>query len=95
MSEERMRMYNQALDCGVPRHTIEPLLKYIFDRIEPGSFLRAFLENDLMEALGRADDINVRHFREIATFLYSYVPGICKGSRERVDRWLSMVEAVN
>ena len=34
------------------------LQRYLFDRIEPGSFLRAVMENDLVEVFKNADEHN-------------------------------------
>ena len=86
--EERDRLRLAAVECGVPSHTIDPLLRYIMDGLEPGGFLMAVLSNDLMEACGRADEMNGRYLKAICTFLYNYAPSECKGSPERVGQWL-------
>lgn len=64
------------------------LERYIEHRIAPGGFLTAFLSNDLMDALRRADEENKAQFHEIAVFLYNYTPIGCYGSPQRVADWL-------
>ncbi len=56
-----------------------------------GGFLRAVLANDLMEAVGRADDNNVRLLKEICSYIYNEMPSRhtgCWGSYEAVDAWI-------
>ena len=77
-----------ASRCGVPDHMIDGLILYLTDRIEPGGFMLAFLENDLMGAMGRADNINRYHFFEIADFVYNHMPSNSHGNRDIVAAWL-------
>ncbi len=58
------------------------------ERTPTGSFVRAVLENDLMGAMGQADDENRRDLFEICMYVYNEIPGVCHGSREKVDAWL-------
>lgn len=67
-----------------PENCRGTLMRYIEHGIPMGSFMTAFLSNDLMEAIGRADETNLRQFMEIAQFLYSYAPSQCFGSRAKV-----------
>jgi hypothetical protein len=53
-----------------------------------GDFLRAVLSNDLMGAVGRADDDNLRALPAIASYIYNELPGNCHGSREIVSAWI-------
>lgn len=78
----------RAFEAGVPEHTVGGLARYIMHGVPPGDFLLAFLENDLMDALGRADDINRRAFFEIGSFLYSAAPRDCYRSRAKVEAWI-------
>lgn len=64
------------------------LQRYVDQGIEPGGFLRAVLENDFMEAAGRADDFNQRHLHDWARVIYNDVPSGCHGSREAVAEWI-------
>jgi hypothetical protein len=73
---------------GVSAACTEGLALYITHGIEPGSFLSAVLTNDLMGALGRADDQNVRLLREYGMILYNDSPSGCYGSPERFAAWI-------
>lgn len=72
-----------------PENCRDSLMRYIEHRIPPGGFLKAFLSNDLIDAMGRADHINKEQFHEIASWLYSYAPSDCFGSCQKVAAWLS------
>jgi hypothetical protein len=73
---------------GVPSHTLSGIERYIHERIEPGGFLRAVLENDLVQALGRADAANREALFDIVEYLYNHAPAKCWGSPERVAAWI-------
>ena len=79
---------------GVPDHTINPLVMYIVYRIPPGGFLRAVLENDLMEAFGRADQTNALCMKNIVSFIYNYAPMQCHGSNPKVQAWINEASEV-
>lgn len=68
------------------------LLRYGREHRPTGDFLRAVLENNFMEAVGRADEDNRRDLYEIAEFVYNNIPSICHGSPERVSQWLKEEE---
>ena len=67
---------------------IKSLQDYAFDGVPTGDFLRAVLENDLMEAFGRADDDNTAALRWIVSYVYNELPAPCHGSPENVSMWL-------
>lgn len=73
----------------LPAHMLNGLRLYINHRIEPGSFLEAVLQNNLKEAVGRADHINKRYLGNYIEFLYNYAPAQCWGSVEKYNKWLS------
>ncbi len=72
----------------VPEHTIGGLDRYVEQRIAPGSFLQAVLENNLSEAMGRADHINRPALYDIVCYIYNDLPSTCWGSPEKVQAWL-------
>ena len=63
--------------------------RYIEQGIEPGSFLRYVLENDLFRALGRADDQNRYLLWDICSWIYNEAPMDCWGNKEKVAAWIS------
>jgi hypothetical protein len=80
---------NTAFRYGVPGYMIDGLYYYVYHRLEPGGFLQAVLSNDLMEAFGRADEINRNYMFNYVDFLYNEVTSECWGSPEKVNNWLS------
>lgn len=66
------------------------LMRYLNDGIPTGSFLRAVLAHDLMEACAHADHWNLGQLPAYAAFMYNEIPSICHGSYEIVDRWIEL-----
>lgn len=58
-----------------------------------GGFLHAVLENDLLGAVARADEHNVRAIPDIAAFCREQLPAIAWASPEHVARWLVLGKA--
>jgi hypothetical protein len=73
----------------LPEAMHDAVLMYVErGRLSAGSFLSAVVRNDLLDAVRRADPINVLRLKEWATFFYLHVPAGAWGSREKVDRWI-------
>lgn len=70
----------------LPEHMQDGARRYIEDGVHPGSFLEAVLANDLLQALRKADDINMQSMQQWGRFLYE-IPAICHGSYEKVNSW--------
>ena len=66
----------------------QALDKYAAEGRPIGGFLAAVLSNDLMNAIGRADEENRRDLFEICAYVYNDLPAPCHGSREKVREWL-------
>ena len=73
----------------IRQDVMESLKRYIEHRIPTGGFLEAVLSNDLKEAIGRADEDNMRVLPEIVGWLYNEAPSSCWGSPQRVKEWLA------
>jgi len=67
---------------------IGSLRRYTEHKIPTGSFLRAVLENDLTEAIGRADHININRIPSIVDYIYNNLPHNSWGSKEIVRQFL-------
>jgi hypothetical protein len=78
----------RALQVGVPEHLVSGLALYLVKGIEPGGFMMAVLENDLMGAFSRADINSRAGMFELVQFLYNDTPRNCHGSREAVMAWM-------
>lgn len=67
---------------------IESLTLYIREGIAPGSFLRAVLSNDLLEAVRRADDEHLKNVAAVAAWVHNFAPSDCVGSTAKVAAWI-------
>ena len=81
-------MSTASLRAAVPVHTIGGLDRYANEHIEPDSFLRAVLENNLRDAFGRADITNREAMFDIVNYIYNELPSACWGSPAKVQKWL-------
>jgi len=72
----------------IPDYMMNGLELYIDRGVLPGSFLTAVLENDLKEAVSRADDTNIDNLPAYMAYLYNEAPAECYGSPERVTEWV-------
>jgi len=50
-------------------------------------FINAVLENDFIEAVGRADPEAYANLKDIVKYLYNDCPIGCWGSKDRVKAW--------
>lgn len=80
--------YHHETFQHVPAHTLESLVRYRDNGTPTGGFLAAFLSNNLMGAIGRADLENLRNLAAIGYFVYNAMPAESWGSEERVDAWI-------
>lgn len=67
---------------------IESLNAYATDGRPTGGFVRAVLENDLMEAMRRADQTSRFILYEICKHVYNELRGDCWGSPDKVKNWI-------
>jgi hypothetical protein len=63
---------------------VQSLQLYAEHGCEPGSFLRAVLENDLFEAVSRADSEAASSLPDIVRYIYNNIPMGIWGSRHNV-----------
>lgn len=76
---------------NIPESTINTIENYVRHGLEPGSFITAVLENNLVEAIGRADSYNLVVIRDIVRYVYNEIPSESWGSRDAVVNWLFKV----
>jgi len=72
----------------LPEHMQESMRRYIEEGARPGSFLSAVLENNLVRAFSRADEINSIYMINFARFLYNEAPLDAWGSEQAVRDWI-------
>lgn len=63
--------------------------RFLEERIAPGHFLRAVLENDLSRAIGYADAESVKLLPILVSFVYNTLPTGAWGDKEKVAKWLA------
>ncbi len=61
---------------------------YTDDHIQPCAFLTAVIDNDLKEAVAKADDVNVKNIPAFVAYLYHEADPDCWGTPERRKAWL-------
>lgn len=70
------------------RHDIRAALdRYAQEGMLLGDFLTAVVENNLMQALGRADSYNRATIHQICSYIYNELPSTCHGSPEKVAKY--------
>ena len=77
----------------IPPTICGALRAYVVDGRRPGQFLQAVLRNDLMDAVTRADAMNLAFLEGIVKYVYNRIPSICWGSKEKVEAWVRECEA--
>lgn len=74
-------------DFEIPDYMADGITNWIEHGIVPGSFLSAVIRNDLREAVGCADDTNIRNLPAYVGYFYNEAPSQCWGSFEKVEAW--------
>lgn len=73
---------------GVPEHLHDGLIAYVVDGRQTGGFLRACLENNLVDAAMRAGaDLTIEELRSVAKWIFNDAPPRCWGSPGVVKTW--------
>lgn len=67
---------------------LDVLSRYRNQKLKTGGFLNACLENDLYEAVCRADGDCLDHIRELMQYIANELPTNAWGSKETVEAWL-------
>ncbi len=72
----------------LPSNTKASIDRYANDKVPTGGFLYAVLTNDLFEAVGRADHVNINCLPDICEYIYNNIPYNSWGSVDAVKKWL-------
>ena len=71
-----------------PVRILDAIRRFADTHTPTGGFLNAVLENNLSEAVGRADTASQIGLFDIVRYVHWEIPGDCHGSREKVTAWL-------
>ena len=82
-----LELYNKYPTA--PPNILSAIQRYAEDHIPTGGFTRAVLENNLSEAIGRADQDSLWGLQDIVRFVHWEIPGNCHGSPAIVEAWLT------
>jgi hypothetical protein len=89
-----MPTLEEVSDCAVidwsliPEHCQDGIRRYLEQGAVVGDFLTAVLSNDLKEACGRADHVNLQRLGDYVKFLFNFAPRQAWGSVENVEAWI-------
>lgn len=72
---------------NIPPAVLNALVRYKDWRINPGSFCRAVISNDLISAVQRADSRSLKALPQIARWAYTELPNDAWGSYEKFQAW--------
>lgn len=83
-------IHNIAAERNVPVAIVEGVVRYVFDRIQPGQFLTAVLTNNLSGAVMFGDRASVTSLDPLVRLLMNeeWIPWSCWGNPGRVTTWL-------
>ena len=73
----------------VPDHTQEALERYFLYAMEPGSFLRSVLVNDLYSSVARADTWNKTALADIVSWIAENAPEGSWGHEDYYNEWIA------
>jgi hypothetical protein len=85
---ERLKIERTLIASGVPIHDHDSLIEYIVIGQPLGDFLEAVVENNLTEAIGRADETNRGKLFQICEWLYNNMPMSAWGSPAKYEAWI-------
>ena len=75
-----------------PVHILDSINRFVEHGLEPGSFVKAVLSNDLVGAFNAADTASLRGLQDILRYCRWKIPGTCWGSPEKVKNWQGVVQ---
>ena len=71
-----------------PSRNKEYLQNYIWFGFHVGGFHKSLLENDLMGAITKADELNRQEIHSICLFIWNHFPPESHGSKEKVAKYM-------
>lgn len=72
----------------IPERMMPGIRRYVEHGVEPGNFLSAVIQNNLSQAVGRADNENLKNIPAFVSYFYNECPLVCWGSKEKMEKWI-------
>ena len=88
MKEIGYRTTVHGIPYYIPIRMMPGIERYVSKGVPVGDFLMAVFENNLVEAMGRADDENLVNLPAYAVYLRWEMPRGSWGSKEKVKAWI-------
>ena len=73
---------------GIPERMQGCIIRYYENKIPPGHFLTAVINNDLRDAVERADNQNINLLKAYVMWFYNWAPSESWGYEGAANRWL-------
>jgi len=86
--ELKFSMEENFNGMSIPQRMKSTLAEYVIDHSWTGGFLERILINDLVGAVGKADNDNIKNIPAYINWLYNYAPTDCWGSKEKYEKWI-------
>lgn len=74
--------------CGIPGYMQDGIIAYYEEGRPPGDFLCAVINNDLRDAVGRADNTNLHLLHNYIMWFYNHAPSGTWGFEGAVGEWV-------
>ena len=78
----------------IPERMMPGIRLYVEHGLQPGSFLSAIIQNNLSEAVGRADTENLKNIPAFVAYFYNECPNDCWGSPEKMKSWMKSFQSL-
>ena len=88
LNERAMQGLNE---CSIPERMRGGIMRFYEHGLPPGDFLTAVIDNDLKEAIGRADGTNKYLLWNYINWFYNHAPSGSWGFPGAVEKWCKSV----
>ena len=89
MKHELQDYQIEAMQGLIPEYMQGGIIRYYSNGYGPGDFLTAVINNDLIEAVSRADATNKNHLHDYVMWFYNYAPSGSWGFPGASEKYIS------
>lgn len=82
--------FNRERYSAIPPRLRDALIRYVVYHTPTGGFLQAVLQNNLLAAVNRADDVSLQVLPELTNWVAAVPPLAAKGSYEAYKAWTEL-----